>query len=103
MKLSGKQRAELRGEAHHLQPLVHVGQHGVTPALLDSLEDALRTRELVKVHVSKQLELDVRETARELATATKSEVVQVIGRTTTLFRTNPELHTRRDDPPPWRR
>jgi RNA-binding protein len=103
MTLSGKARAELRGEAHHLQPLVQVGHQGVTPTLLQSLEDALRARELVKVQLSKQSELDIRVAARELADATGAQVVQVIGRTTTLYRHNPELPRRRDDPPPWKR
>jgi len=47
--LKGRERAELRAEAHHLNPTVHVGQHGLTPTLIGSLDDALRTRELVKV------------------------------------------------------
>lgn len=103
MTISSKQKAELRGEAHHLHPLVQVGHQGVTPTLVQSLDDALRTRELVKVQLGKQVELGIREAARELADATGAEVVQVIGRTTTLFRANPELQRGRDDPPPWRR
>ena len=41
--MKGKERAELRAEAHHLDPTVHVGQHGLTPALITSLEDALKS------------------------------------------------------------
>ena len=41
---SGKQRAELRAEAHHIQPTVHVGHQGLTPAVIDSLDDALAWR-----------------------------------------------------------
>ncbi len=102
MRISGKRRAELRSEAHHLTPLVQVGQHGLTPTLVQSLDDALRTRELVKVQLGKQVDADIRETARELAVAVKADVVQVIGRTTTLYRENPELPRGRGDPPPWR-
>ena len=47
--MKGQERAELRAEAHHLNPTVHVGQHGLTPSVISSLDDALRTRELVKV------------------------------------------------------
>jgi RNA-binding protein len=90
--LTSKRRAELRAEAHHLQPLVQIGHQGITPALAQSLDDALRTRELVKVQLGKHAELDVRDTAHELAGALQADIVQVIGRTATLYRENPELH-----------
>ena len=40
---------------------------------------------------------------RELATAVGADVVQVIGKTATLYRENPALEKKRGDPPPWRR
>ena len=52
MTLSSKERAALRAEAHHLTALVHVGHHGLTDALRQTLDDALRTHELVKVALS---------------------------------------------------
>ena len=51
MSMSGKERAALRAEAHHLVVQVHVGHQGLTPALLATLDDVLRTHELVKVQV----------------------------------------------------
>jgi Predicted RNA-binding protein containing KH domain, possibly ribosomal protein len=44
MPISSKQRASLRSEAHHLSALVHVGHNGITPAIQQSLDDALRTK-----------------------------------------------------------
>ena len=101
--MRGSERAELRAEAHHLDPTVHVGQHGLTPALVSSLDDALRTRELVKVKLGKGAEVKPKEAAGELASATGSEVVQVIGRTATFYRENPDLPRRKGDPAPWKR
>jgi RNA-binding protein len=101
--LTGKERAELRSEAHHLTPTVHVGQHGLTPSLVGALDDALRTRELVKVKLGNKDDVKPKEMASSLATATNSAVVQVIGRTATLFRENPDLDKKRGDIPPWRR
>jgi RNA-binding protein len=101
--LKGKERAELRSEAHHLSPTVHVGQHGLTPSLIGALDDALRTRELVKVKLGNKDDVKPKDFAASLAAATSSEVVQVIGRTTTLFRENPDLDKKRGDIPPWRR
>ena len=101
--MKGKERAELRSEAHHLNPTVHVGQHGLTPALIGALDDALRTRELVKVKLGNKDEVKPKDFAALLAAATNSDVVQVIGRTATLFRENPALDKKRGDIPPWRR
>lgn len=101
--MKGKERAELRSEAHHLSPTVHVGQHGLTPALVVALDDALRTRELVKVKLGNKDDLKPKDMATSLAEATRSDVVQVIGRTATLFRENPDLDKKRGDIPPWRR
>jgi RNA-binding protein len=101
MTMRGKDRAALRAEAHHLAVTVHVGHGGITPALLASCDDVLRTRELVKAQVAKAGELSAREAAEALAPATRSEIIQVIGRTFTLYRENPEL--KRDELPAWRR
>jgi len=101
--MKGKERAELRGEAHHLDPTVHVGQHGLTPTLIASLDDALRTHELVKVKLGKSADLKAKDAAGQLAAATTSEVVQVIGRTATFYRENPDLKRKKGDLPPWRR
>ncbi|MFL5575086.1 MAG: ribosome assembly RNA-binding protein YhbY [Gemmatimonadaceae bacterium] len=101
--LSGKDRASLRAEAHHLTPTVHVGQHGLTPAVIQSLDDALRTRELVKVQLGRQVDVKARDAAQALAIATGASVVQVIGKTATLYRENPDLPRKKGDLPPWRR
>lgn len=101
--MKGSERAELRAEAHHLDPTVHVGHHGITPALITSLDDALRTHELVKIKLGKSQETDPRDAAAELAKATSAEVIQVIGRTATLYRENPDLRRKKGDLPPWRR
>jgi RNA-binding protein len=102
MIMRGKDRAELRAEAHHLRATVHVGHHGITPTLLQSLDEALEARELVKVQVERNAPQTVKETANELATQMKAEVIQVIGRKTTLYRFNPDLHKKADAPPAWR-
>lgn len=93
MTLSSKERAALRAEAHRLSATVHVGQHGVTDAVRASLDDALRTHELVKIQFTKNADVDTKDAANELAASLSADVVQVIGRTATLFRKAPEEST----------
>ena len=100
--MTSKERAALRAEAHHLSPAVHMGHQGVTPSLIQSLDDALRTRELVKVQFNKNAGEKPKEVANRLAAQLGADVVQVIGRTATLYRENPELERKPGAPPPWR-
>lgn len=93
MTLTSKQRAELRAQAHHLPVTVHVGHHGVTDSVRQSLDDALRTKELVKVQFSRNADTKARDAANDLAREMQAEVVQAIGRTAAFYRENPELHT----------
>ena len=98
--MRGKDRAALRAEAHHLDVKVHIGHQGLTPTLVASLDDVLRTQELVKVQVAKAGELSAKDAAGEVAERLGAEVIQTIGRTFTLYRENPEL--KRGESPPWR-
>jgi RNA-binding protein len=102
MALTSKERAALRGEAHHLNPLVHVGHDGITDAIRQSLDDALRTKELVKISFNKTADVDLKKDGATIAATVGAEVVQVIGRTMTVYRRNPELKPK-GDLPPWRR
>ena len=102
MTLSSKERAELRAEAHHLSPTVHVGHQGITDTVLQTLDDTLRTRELVKVALSRTTDVSAKDAAHQLAEKLGADVVQTIGRTCTLYRENPELKRKKGDAPPWR-
>ena len=91
MTLSSKQRAELRAQAHHLSVMVHIGHQGLTDTVKQTLDDALRTRELVKIQFAKNFVGKPKEVANEVAAMVSADVVQAIGRTATLYRENPEL------------
>ena len=80
MTLTSKQRAELRAEAHHLKPVVHVGHQGLTPALIASLDDALRTMELVKVQLARTVDEKPKAAAATLAEATGLPVMTAFRR-----------------------
>jgi RNA-binding protein len=102
MALSSKERAALRGEAHRLVASVHIGQHGLTDAVRQTVDDDLRTHELVKIQFTKNADADVKAAANDLAAKLDADVVQVIGRTATLYRANPEL-PRKEGRQPWQR
>lgn len=87
MELTSKQRAQLRGLANTIDTIIHVGKDGIGENLIKQADDALEARELIKGRVlENNIEYDARLAAQELAAATRSEVVQVIGTKFVLYR-----------------
>ena len=87
MELTSKQRAQLRGLANNIDTILIVGKEGIGDNLVKQANDALEARELIKGRVlENNLEYDARTAAAELAAATRSEVVQVIGTKFVLYR-----------------
>ncbi len=90
-RLTSRQRAHLRGLAHDLKPVVHIGKEGVTAAALHALEEAFHTRELLKVKVLDNAPEEPRETGHALAQGLDGvQVVQTMGRIVTLYRPDPD-------------
>jgi RNA-binding protein len=87
--LNGKQRRKLRALGHHLEPVVIVGQQGVTPGVVSATDQALYDHELIKVKIAEGPE-DRKEAAAHLAKETGSELAQVLGRTVLLYRRREE-------------
>lgn len=102
MTMTGKERAALRSECNRLKPTLHVGTEGVTPAVVQALDEALRTRELVKIQLNKTADVSAKEAANQLAGRVRAEVIQTIGKTASLYRHNPDLKRNPGALPPWR-
>ena len=94
MDLTSKQRALLRGLANDIDTIIHIGKEGIGPNLIKQADDALEARELIKGKVLENSMLTAREGAEELARATRSQVVQVIGTKFVLYR---ESHSKEKD------
>ena len=94
MDLTSKQRAQLRGLANNIDTILHIGKDGIGDNLIRQADDALEARELIKGRVLENSLLSPREGAEELARATRSEVVQVIGTRFVLYR---ETHSKERD------
>ena len=94
MDLTSKQRAQLRGLANNIDTILHIGKDGIGDNLIRQADDALEARELIKGKVLENSMLSAREGAEELARATRSQVVQVIGTKFVLYR---ETHSKEKD------
>ncbi len=89
IQLSPAQRKEHRSEAHHLDPVVMIGDDGLTPAVEKEIDAALKAHGLIKVRVFS----DDR-SAREAMFATLTDAlgaapIQHIGKLLVLWRPIP--------------
>ena len=86
-----KQVQFLRGKAHTITPLVMIGQHGMTPTVLDEIEYALDQHELIKIKIQSSSGLDRKEVAASLIEQTNAGLVQIIGKMIILYRPSKDL------------
>ena len=86
--MTPRQRAWLRGRAHSLDPVTHVGTAGVTAAVLRAVDQALAAHELIKVRLHEPD--DKKADARALAEGTGAALCGLVGHTVILFRPHPE-------------
>ena len=91
MALSEKQKKHLRRLAHPMNPIVMLGNAGLTDGVVNELERALTDHELVKV-AARVGDRDARDAAlTTLATRTTSEIVQRIGNVGVFYRRSKSL------------
>ena len=88
MAITSKQRAQLRALAMNEDTIIQVGKGGINDALVASVNDALRARELIKGRVLENSLLTAREACDELSQLCKAEQVQVIGTKFVLYKRN---------------
>ena len=88
--LSEKQRKYLRGLAHSRDPVVMIGNAGLTPGITSEMDTALGAHELVKVsaRVGDREQRD--QVLTQLASDTRSTLVQRIGNIGVFYRAHKE-------------
>ncbi len=90
MPLTKDQLKALKKRVHHLKPVVMVGQHGLTEGVLEELEQALQSHELIKVRLSGADREEKRAMQREICRRTGAEFVNDIGHVAAFYRPNPD-------------
>ena len=87
--MNSADKKKLRAEAHTLNPVVMIGQSGLTAAVLAEIEQALDSHELIKVKI--RAERGERKLISEKICAdTGAELIQAIGQIAVIYRLNPD-------------
>ena len=79
-KLSTKEILELKARAHHLHPVVMVGQQGLTESVIKETDAALTAHELIKVRVFGDDRAERVEICNALCEAVDAQLVQHLGK-----------------------
>lgn len=90
IELTPPHRRALRARAHHLRPVVMIGEAGLTPSVLKEIDASLKSHELIKIKV---LGEDRRERARliaEICREVNAGIVQHIGKILVIYRPAPQ-------------
>lgn len=88
MVITAAQRRFLRSKAHHLKPVVMVGQHGLGENVMHEINLALDTHELIKVKLSAGDREEKKSILGKIVSNSRAELIQSIGHVAVLFRRN---------------
>ena len=88
--LNSRQRAQLRGLANGISPVVMLGKDGMSEQITKQTDEVLEARELIKIKRLGSCPCSAREAAEAIASAVGADVVQVIGGVAVLYRKSRE-------------
>src|SRR5512139_3394094 len=83
-------RRALRAKAHHLHPVVSIGQHGLTPGVLKEIDVNLRAHELIKIRVFGDSRAERATLLERICSELGAAAVQHLGKLLVVWRPAPE-------------
>jgi RNA-binding protein len=84
--LSNNQKKYLRSLGHHLKPVVMVGQHGLSEAVLSELETTMEKHELLKIKIRTDDRDEKQSMIDSIIDRSKSQLIQVVGNIVLIYR-----------------
>ncbi len=89
-ELTPGERRSLRARAHHLRPVVIVGDAGLTAAVIHEIDANLKSHERIKIKVHDDDRAARAGLAAAVCEAVDAAFVQQIGKVVVVFRPRPE-------------
>ncbi|MBO7081731.1 MAG: ribosome assembly RNA-binding protein YhbY [Neisseriaceae bacterium] len=84
--LTSQERQLLKQKAHHLNPVVMIGQNGLTPAVLHEIDTMLHAHELIKIRILGDDREERTQMATEITQALSAHLVSHIGKLLIVYR-----------------
>jgi RNA-binding protein len=92
MTLNTKQKTYLRGLAHKLNPVVMIGNAGVTEGVINEIQSSLQHHELIKVRISGMDRPERMTTIEAICGQTGSDLVTTIGHIAVIYKRADKPH-----------
>ena len=87
--LTPKQRKDLKAKSHHLNPVVIIGDKGLTKAVLTESSKALEAHELIKVKINIDDRIDRKKITEEMCNELSATKINEIGKVCVIYREKP--------------
>lgn len=84
--MNNKEKAVLVGKAHHLNPVIMVGQKGLTPNVIAETDQALNIHELIKIKISADDKQQRTEIMEQICAELQAEALKLIGSVAIIYR-----------------
>ena len=88
MTLTNPEIRKLKAKGQLLEPLVRIGKAGLTPAVLQAIEAALNSHELIKIRFSHDRD-ERDELAANIGKATGAALIMQVGKVAVFYRPKP--------------
>ena len=88
--MKGKERSYLKSLANGIDAIFQIGKGGITPNFIEQVKLALEARELIKITVLDNCDLETKEAATEVVDLVEGELVQVIGKKFVIYKESKE-------------
>ena len=86
MKLTNNQKKYLRSIAHDLKPVVMIGQHGLSEAVLAEIRSTMAIHELLKIKVRAENREEKQQIIDKIVEFSEAAIVQVIGGVLVIYK-----------------
>jgi len=89
LSISTAERNQYRALAHHLKPVVLVGDQGLTEAVLNEIETHLHAHQLIKIRINEEQRSVRNEQLQTICSQLEAEPIHHLGKTLVIYRRNP--------------
>ena len=89
-RISSNKRKELKKKAYTMKPIVMIGQNGLTDAVINEIDVALKTHELIKVRAKGSDKDERSKQCMRIKEKLNADIIHRIGFITVLYRPAPD-------------
>ncbi|MCK5477688.1 MAG: ribosome assembly RNA-binding protein YhbY [Methylococcales bacterium] len=91
--MNSEKKKQFKAKAHLLNPVIMIGQAGLTESVLKEIEITLDTHELIKIKIRAEKE-DRNQICNQIIAESKAELIQSIGQIIVIYRKKPNIEVK---------